>query len=255
MPWYYLEEVSSQIGLAKGDLQIVAPLLNKWIYIGNTCQNFINSDLYTGNTQLSMVRKVLQQATIAQKALLDVLDQCNAKGSSVDIVPGDDGVTVNGTKFAYPDEMFDDMNFALSNFALSFSLVENAAGNLGSLGLVDLNGNPISVKGQQANGQAGSYFNWKHPHAGDWEGTRGTQSQRNDIASFNGNSRVGLVLDESKGTVQCWYCGAGEQLSQNLRNEPTLIRGKATSKNCDDPQNRDRISSRLGTLNINVSPM
>ena len=41
----------------------------------------------------------------------------------------------------------------------------------------------------------------------------------------------------------------------DLRNEPTLIRGKATSKNCDDPQNRDRISSRLGTLNINVSPM
>ncbi|MCV9937699.1 hypothetical protein OIU35_15195 [Boseaceae bacterium BT-24-1] len=259
MPWYYLNEVSSEAGLALNDLQILTPLLNKWIYVSKTCQKFIDDRLFTGHTQLSALRAVKSEADAARSGLLQVLTKANKKGASLQVQQDAVGVTVEGTRFAYPEQMISDMNFALKNFVLSF-LVGTSNGTVVGTVMTDLKGNPIAAvndaRGNSVNGHAGSYFTWSLVGNDEWEGTRGKQSNWRDLGWAGDDRNVArLVLDRDNGTVQCWFCRPGEYLSDNLHNEAISIRGKSTSQNCEDPTNRDRIMAKLGGLIVHVSPM
>jgi hypothetical protein len=248
MPWFFLDAVNSQVGLERNKVETLAPLLNKWIYISNTCQRFIADGLYAGKTQLDAVRAVMNRATDAQTSLLSILTEANQKGSTLTVDQASDGLIVNNTKFTYAETMIDDMNFAMRNFVLGFTVFGTDL-PLYDAGRRGLGGNryvfePASLDGKEGSvleASNGSYFQWQQAPEGPW----------NEVAMLRSEGQISLGLDADTGNVQWRYLVPG---NVNVFSDPTTIRGKAT-RSCNDPQNEDRIQFQFGSLTLTVSPM
>src|SRR5258708_2729416 len=100
MPWQYLSAVDKVFsGINCGDISPVTDLMNNYIYIKNTANNFIKHQLYTGNTQLTNVRTIGLKASDEFQSLSNLIDSAVANRSKITIENGATNLVVNGQSF------------------------------------------------------------------------------------------------------------------------------------------------------------
>jgi hypothetical protein len=143
------------------------------------------------------------------------------------------------SKFPPAEELHDHMAAALGRFLLAFSVSQGAPDTLRLPDELSSQQSRVSVSDHLITSQAGVWFDWSLFGNDDgWEGTRGTQSRRHDLAQiFDGSYFVGdvaIVLDAAKGTVQAWFCQAHSDLAGNLRSDPLAITGTTSAGPLDE---------------------
>jgi hypothetical protein len=256
MPWQYLSAVDKVFsGINCDDITPVTDLMNDYIYINNTADNFIKNRLYTGNTQLTNVRTIGSKAYDELQSLSNLIDSAVATHSKITIENGAPNLVVNGQSFPHAEAMIDTLNSSIARFALSWK-AWRASGPL-STTMTTLAGDPVPVSSDQAtvDGSKGTYFTSSIDGNSNWEGTRGTQSMSYTIASLPDGWNMAIVLDRAAGTLHCVGRGVGQKLADNPVSNSIAIRGNSNALPCTDPSNPTRISCNLQGGNYLICPM
>ena len=121
MPWQFLHAADKVLsGINCDDITPVTDLMNDYIYIKNTADNFIKNQLYTGNTQLTNVRTIGSKAYGKSQSLSKLINSAVAKQSEITIENGGPNLVVNGQSFPHAEAMIDTLNSSISRFALSW---------------------------------------------------------------------------------------------------------------------------------------
>jgi hypothetical protein len=243
MPWSYLDQVSQSSSRFNCDNQdSLSKLINSLTYIKNSCATFIENGLYVGNTQLQRVRTVKTSVEQELNALLKVVSDATASGTSVTVKDGDQ-LSVDGTLFSYAEPLMDDMRYAMEHFAISWKTQIKGGSNRLCTDLKNLAGAPVQVSsdGFTVDGTLGTWFTWSIQGNDAWEGTRNTQKMAYQLSYMASGWNLAIVLDREQGSMQCWARGVGQPLSQNPRSNVQVIRGSDCSKDCDDPTNSDAL--------------
>jgi hypothetical protein len=258
MPWQYLSAVDKVLSGINcvGDFKLVTDLMNNYLYIKNTANNFINNRLYTGNTQLTNVRTIESKASDEFQRLSKLIDSAAATRSKITIENGAN-LVVNGVSFPHAEAMIDTLNFSITRFALSWKAWVGPGYPL-STTMTTLDGSPVPVSSDHltVDGSAGTYFTWSIDGNSDWAGTNGTQSMSYAIASLPSGWNMAIVLDRALGTLHCVCRGVGQPLADNPVSKPPItIRGNSNAKPCTDLTNPTRISCDLQGGNYLICPM
>jgi hypothetical protein len=225
-PWNYLHAVAGSLGgLSLSDpLSQVAMLMNKYIYIQQGCQNFIDSGLYAGATQLQKLSSIGDRAADKADQIRAFVEDCNKNGRSP---------TRDEYRNLHPVEvesLRDEMNSELARFWLAIVATTDAP---------DVNVPVNELAQQSANVElsnerrtlktkaTGVYFDW---------------SQQHNMYTINGGTdnfyvgTVGFNLDAVNGTLTLWW--GRDNLIYSAAKK---IRGIDTTRPPDDPNNSDRL--------------
>jgi hypothetical protein len=229
-PWTYLEAVDGAFGLPTNNyLSQLAKLMNKYVFIQQTCQNFIDSSLFAGTTQLTNLKSTGKKAGTAADAITARLDQLNAEGQPATQSDVDD------IAYASPESLLDRMNNELARFWLAI------AGSTGSPDIVK----PANELAQQKSSvtvstdklslqtkESGVYFDWSQPAV---HGIFTINDGGNDF--YVGT--MGFNLDADQGTLKMWWRTNTGDMTYS---DPKKIRGIDTALGPSDPLNNDRLA-------------
>ena len=189
--------------------------------------------------------------------LADLIAAAVPQGSLITVKEDVPSLMVNGQPFAYAEGMIDELNFALTHFALSWqAAVAPGSRQLSTtLKALDNGAIPVSADGWRVDGSKGTYFTWSIDGNGNWEGTAGTQSMSYAIASFPDGWNMAIVLDRAAGTLHCVGRGVGQHLDENPVSRSITIRGNSNALSCTDTTNSTVLSSNLQGGDYLVCPM
>ena len=268
LPWSFLAEVSDAMGTDLAGNPDLADLVNDLVYIQASCGNFIERQLYTGNTQFQNVGAVRAKAGAEITAILGLLSAANKAGATVTASNDGTQVTVQVGKkppqsFALAQPLQDEMNSALAHFVLSWLASYFTGASPAFTGtLTRVDGTPIVTEASAPtilDGRAGSYFTWVDNSAG-WAVTKGTTQTVYNLAQRGTSSAYqedgfyfSILLDWKAGAVQALTRYSDP--AQTVTSPWIVIRGEVNTLDCETPSDYRAAADSGAAYSFHVAPI